>query len=48
MEAIKKPKKHQENGFVRHTEDCHMGEEAEVNFKMEVAKCYFRAIDRQI
>ena len=48
LEAIKKPKKHQENAFVRHTEDCHMGEEAEVKFKMDVVKCYFRAMDRQI
>ena len=25
-----------------------MGEEAEVKFKMDVVKCYFRAMDRQI
>ena len=48
LEALKKPKKHQENAFVRHTEDCHMGEEAEVKFKMDVVKCYFKAMDRQI
>ena len=48
LEAIQKPKKHQENAFVRHTEDCHLGEEGEVKYKMEVVKCYARAMDRQI
>ena len=48
MEAIKKPKKHQKNAFVLHTEDCHMGEEAEVKFKTDVEKCHFRAMDRPI
>ena len=39
LEAIKNPKKHNENAFVRHTEDCHKG---------EVVRCYPRAMDRQI
>ena len=45
---MQKPKKHQENAFVRHIEDCHLGEESEVKFKMEVVKCYSKAMDRQI
>ena len=48
LEAIKKPKKHQENAFVRHREDCHKGEEGDVKFKMDVVRCYPRAMDRQI
>ena len=48
LEAIKKPKKHKENAFVRHTEDCHKGEESVIKFKMEVVRCYPRAMDRQI
>ena len=48
LEAMQKPKKHQENAFVRHIEDCHLGEESEVKFKMEVVKCYSKAMDRQI
>ena len=48
LEALKKPNKHKENALVRHKEDYHSGEEAEVRFRMEVVKCYARAMDRQI
>ena len=48
LEAIKKPKKHKENAFVRHTEDCHKGEESVIKFKVDVVRCYPRAMDRQI
>ena len=48
LEALRKPNQHQENAFVRHREDCHKGEEAEVRYKMEVVRCYARAMDRQV
>ena len=38
LQGIKKPKKRKENTFVRHTEDCHKGEESVIKFKMEVVK----------
>ena len=34
--------------FVRHREDCHKVEEEDVRYKMEVVRCYSRAMDRQI
>ena len=46
--ALEKPKKHQENAFVRHREDFHQGEEETVRFRMDVVKCYNRPMDRQI
>ena len=48
LEALKKPSKHKENAFVRHKEDFHKGEEADVRFRMDVVRCYVRAMDRQI
>lgn len=35
--ALEKPKKHQENAFVRHREDYHRGEEEVVRFRMDVS-----------
>ena len=46
--ALEKPKKHQENAFVRHREDYHLGEEESVRFRMDVVKCFNRPMDRQI
>ena len=48
LDAIKKPQKHQDNAFVRHTEDYHKGEEGVIKFRMDVVRCYPRAMDRQI
>ena len=48
MGALEKPKKHQENAFVRHREDYHLGEEESVRFRMDVVKCFNRPMDRQI
>ena len=50
MEALRKPKKHQENAFVRHREDFHFhkGEEDSVRYRIKVVRCYARAMGRQI
>ena len=48
LEALKKPKKHTENAFVRHREDFHKGEEEKVKYRLDVVRCYARAMDRQI
>ena len=45
---IRKPKKNLENAVVWHTKDCHMEEKGEVQYKMEVVKCYSRAMNCQI
>ena len=48
LEALKKPKKHTENAFVKHREDFHKGEEEKVKYRLDVVRCYARAMDRQI
>ena len=48
LAALQKPKKHQENAFVRHREDFHQGEEEAVRFRMDVVKSFNRPMDRQI
>ena len=48
LEILSKPKKHQENAFVRHREDFHQGEEEAVRFRMDVVKSFNRPMDRQI
>ena len=48
LEALKKPNKHQENTFVRHREDYHKGEENSVMYRLEVVRCYARAMNCQI
>ena len=44
----KNQKKHQENAFVRHREYYHKGEENSVLYRLEVVRCYARAMNRQI
>ena len=48
LEALKKPKQHQDNAFVRHREDSHRGEEEEVRFKYEMVRCYNKPLGRLI
>ena len=33
---------------VRHRGDCHQGEEDDVKYRMEVVRCFARAMDRQM
>ena len=48
LEALNKPKSHQDNAFVRHREDCHKGEEGVVKSKFEIVRCYSKPMGRLI
>ena len=48
LKALDKPMSHQENGVVRHREVFHLGEEAEVKFKLEVVRNFSKAMGRLV
>ena len=48
LKALEKPKSHQENAFVRHREDFHVGEENEVKFKFEKVRNFSRPMNRLV
>ena len=39
LQALERPKKHQDNAFVRHREDFHSGEEGDVRYRFEKVRC---------
>ena len=48
LAALSKPSKNQENAFVRHREDFHLGEEKDVKYKFEPVRYYTRAMPRLV
>ena len=48
LKALEKAKSHQENAFVRHREDFHVGEVNEVKFKLEKVRNFSRPMNRLV
>ena len=48
LQALERPKKHQDNAFVRHREDFHSGEEGDVRYRFEIVRCYTKCMGRLV
>ena len=48
MKALEKPRSHQENAFFRHREDFHLGEEGDVQFKLELIRNFSKPMGRLV
>ena len=48
VKAISNPKRHNENAFAKHINECHNGDREQVKFKVDVVRRFKRPLERQI